>query len=330
MKKIICFGEALIDFLEEPGPEGAPSAFLQFAGGAPANVAVAAARLGARSEFIGMLGSDVFGDFLLDSLRAAGVGTQYVTRTGEARTALAFVSLGAAGERRFSFYRPPAADLLFREAHFRDRAFTEAAVFHVCSNSLTEAQSAASTLEGMRRARAAQALVSVDLNLRSGLWPTGSDPTPSLWRMLEGADLVKLAHNELDFLAHPLGGEAAVVSRLLGASARLVVVTHGGAPLSWHTRVARGELPSFKVRPTDTTAAGDAFVGGLLSELARGGVSAAGFDAFLAESSALESALRFGAATGALAVTRKGAFEAMPSRVEVEQLLTEQQHGRAA
>ena len=329
MQKIICFGETLIDFLAQPGVAGAPSAFLQFAGGAPANVAVAAARLGARSEFIGMLGSDMFGDFLLESLRTAGVGTQYVVRTAEARTALAFVSLDSAGERCFSFYRPPAADLMFREAHFHERAFDEAAVLHVCSNSLTEPQSAEATLGGMRRACAAGALVSVDLNLRPGLWPAGLDPTPRLWQMLDGADLVKLAQNELEFLANALGGEAAALARLFAARARLVVITHGAAPLKWHTRVGRGELPSFKVRPTDTTAAGDAFVGGLLSELVARGVGASDFDAFLGELATLESVLRVGAATGALAVTRKGAFEAMPSRAEVEQLLREQ-HGRAA
>lgn len=329
MQKIICFGEALIDFLAQPGAAGAPCAFLQFAGGAPANVAVAAARLGARSEFIGMLGNDMFGDFLLESLRTAGVGTQYVARTAEARTALAFVSLDAAGERCFSFYRPPAADLLFRVADFHERAFDEAAVLHVCSNSLTELQSADATLGGIRRARNAGALVSVDVNLRPGLWPAGLDPTPRLWQMLDGADLVKLAQNELEFLAQSLGGEAAVLARLFAARARLIVVTHGGAPLRWHSRAGRGELPSFKVVPTDTTAAGDAFVGGLLSELVARGVSAADFDAFLGELPALENVLRVGAATGALAVTRKGAFEAMPSRAEVEQLLREQ-HGRAA
>lgn len=329
MKKIICFGEALIDFLAQPGAAGEPSAFLQFGGGAPANVAVAAARLGAGTEFIGMLGRDMFGDFLLEALRAAGVGTQYVARTAAALTALAFVSLDAAGERRFSFYRPPAADLLFREADFRGQAFAEAAVLHVCSNSLTEPQIASATLSGMRHARDAGALVSADLNLRPGLWPAGLDPTPRLWQMLEGADLVKLAHNELEFLAQSSGGETAVLARLFAARARLVVVTHGDAPLRWHTLAGRGELPSFKVRPTDTTAAGDAFVGGLLSELVARGVSAATFDAFLGESPALENALRVGAAAGALAVTRKGAFEAMPSRTEVEQLLKDQR-GRAA
>src|SRR6187551_798775 len=139
MRPILCFGEALIDFLARPGDTpDAPRAFLQFAGGAPANVAVAVARLGGDARFVGMLGADMFGDMLAAQLRDAGVDIRHVRRTSAAKTALAFVSLDADGERSFSFYRPPAADLLFAEDDFAPRAFDEAVVFHVCSNSLTE------------------------------------------------------------------------------------------------------------------------------------------------------------------------------------------------
>ena len=117
VERIVCFGEALIDFSPAPGLQpDQPRMFVQHAGGAPANVAVAVARLGGQSEFVGMLGADMFGDFLLDSLRDAGVEVRHVQRTGDAPTALAFVALDAQGERSFSFYRPPAADLLFRDA----------------------------------------------------------------------------------------------------------------------------------------------------------------------------------------------------------------------
>ena len=159
MKRIVCFGEALIDFLAQPQASLAePRAFLQFAGGAPANVAVAAARLGAPADFVGMLGADLFGDFLLASLGEAGVGTGYIRRTAAAKTALAFVALDADGERSFSFYRPPAADLLFRPQDFDDACFTDAGILHACSNSLTDAALAATTWEAMARARAAGAL----------------------------------------------------------------------------------------------------------------------------------------------------------------------------
>ncbi|HSD17895.1 MAG TPA: carbohydrate kinase [Thermomonas sp.] len=331
MRPILCFGEALIDFLARPGDTpDAPRAFLQFAGGAPANVAVAIARLGGDARFIGMLGEDMFGDFLLDSLRDAGVGTDGIVRTSEAKTALAFVVLDPDGERSFSFYRPPAADLLFRDEHFQPAVFEQASAFHACSNSLTEPAIAEATYAGLRRARAAGALASVDLNLRQVLWAHDVDPTPWLWRLLDEAVLVKLARNELEYLAERLGSEEAVFERLFSAQARLVLVTDGAADMHWHAREGQGTVPGFRVRAIDTTAAGDAFVGGLLFRLAEQGVDAAGFDGFIADSAAIHDAMRFGAACGALAVTRHGAFAAMPSHADAIRLLQDEDtHGTA-
>lgn len=328
MGKIVCFGEILIDLLAQPpATPDTPRAFLQYAGGAPANVAVAAARLGASSHFAGMLGRDMFGDFLLESLTEAGVETDYIVRTDAAKTALAFVALDAQGERSFSFYRPPAADLLFRSEHFQPACFEAAACFHVCSNSLTEPGIAEVTFVGMDRARAAGAVVSLDLNLRPALWPAEVDPTPWLWQALERADLVKLSREELDYLAQPLGseGDAQVLQRLLAAQARWVIVTDGAGTLHWYTRHGQGSVPAFRVQTVDTTAAGDAFVGGVLvGMIERGGVGASGFAAFCQAPQAIDGALRFAAAVGALAVTRKGAFAAMPSLNEVKQLLQQQ------
>ena len=325
MSKIVCFGEALIDLLAQlPDMPDAPRAFLQYAGGAPANVAVAAARLGADTHFAGMLGEDMFGDFLLDSLTAMGVATDCIVRTGEMKTALAFVALDASGERSFNFYRPPAADLLFRAEHFGPGCFEGIGVFHVCSNSLTDDGVAEATLHGMARAREAGAVVSLDLNLRPALWPHGVDPLPRLWRALERADLVKLSREELEYLVRPVGDEAAVLSRLFAAHARCVVVTDGAAPMRWFTREIHGEVPGFRVDALDTTAAGDAFIGGLLVRLGERGGAGHGFDGFCRDRAAIEDAIRFGAAVGALAVTRKGAFAAMPDRDQVQRLLREQ------
>ena len=331
MRPILCFGEALIDFLARPGEApDAPRAFLQFAGGAPANVAVAIARLGGNAQFIGMLGHDMFGDFLLDSLRDAGVGTDGIVRTNDAKTALAFVSLDADGERSFSFHRPPAADLLFRDEHFQATMFEHASALHACSNSLTEPAIAEATCAGLRRARVAGALASVDLNLRQVLWAHDVDPTPWLWRLLDEAVLVKLARNELEYLAPQLGGEDAVFERLFAGHARLVLVTDGAAHMQWRTRAANGTVPGFRVRAIDTTAAGDAFVGGLLYRFAEQGIGAAGFDAFIADHDAIRDAMRFGGACGALAVTRHGAFAAMPNHADVIRLLQDEDaHGTA-
>jgi len=322
--RIACFGEALIDFLAKPADGAdAPRAFHQFAGGAPANVAVAIARLGGDAQFVGMFGRDMFGDFLVDSLHHAGVGTDHIARTDAANTALAFVALDERGERHFNFYRPPAADLLFRREHFHDACFNGLASFHVCSNSLTENEIAAATVQGMQLARSAGAIVSCDLNWRPALWDAHVDPHPRLWSALAEADVIKLARSELEFLAAPLRGEKeqAVLDRIWQGRAQLVLVTDGDAPVRWYTRAGSGSVPSFSVRVIDTTAAGDAFVGGLLFDLARRGVDAAGLSTFLHDTRVLEQSLRFAAAVGALAVTHHGAFAAMPDLARTQALL---------
>ena len=325
MPSVVCFGEALVDLLAEPSEDpAAPQRFVRYAGGAPANVAVAVARLGTPAAFVGMLAEDAFGEFLLQSLETAGVSTQYIARTGAAPTALALVSLDANGERQFSFYRPPAADLLFRPEHFQDACFQDAALFHACSNSLTEAAIAEATLEGMRRAHTAGALVSFDMNLRLNLWPAATDPRVRIWQALHTAELVKLSAAELAFLAEPLGGEAAVCDKLWRGRAQWVWVTDADAPIRHFTRSGTGTQPAFAVRSVNATAAGDAFVGGMLSWLAREGVNASNLGELLQERVRMLAAMRFACACGALAVTRHGAFDAMPTLAEVQRFLDAQ------
>ncbi|HET7588088.1 MAG TPA: carbohydrate kinase [Gammaproteobacteria bacterium] len=321
MPEVICFGEALIDFhAQGPLEAGAPARFVQYAGGAPANVAVAVARLGGDAAYIGMLGRDMFADFLLQSFSDAGVDTRYIARTAAANTGLAFVSLDADGERRFSFYRPPAADLLFRPEHFDETCLASASVFHACSNSLTEVEIAGATLDGMRRARDAGALISFDLNWRPALWPQNVDPLPRIWSALAEAELVKLCGAELAFLAEPLGSEQAVLDRLWEGRTALMMITDGAQPIRYFTRDGRGSVPTFQTRVVNTNAAGDAFIGGFLYCLAKEGVGAADFSVFCA-TGGLATTIRFAAACGAFAVTRHGAFTAMPTLNDVQPML---------
>jgi fructokinase len=325
MGNVLCFGEALIDMLALPPDGDAPRTFAQHAGGAPANVAVAVARLGGDARFVGMLGEDMFGAFLLDSLREAGVATDGIVRTATAKTALAFVALDPWGERSFSFYRPPAADLLFRESHFRDEDFVAAAAFHACSNSMTEPEVAEATLAGMRRAGTSGAVVSFDLNLRPMLWAVDAQPLPWLWRALALADVVKLSREELGYLVDASqADEATVIERLWQGRTRLLVVTDGGQPTAWRTREAAGSISSYRVDPVDATGAGDAFVAGMLCRLVARLEDGDGLDGLCRDRDTIESILRFASAVGALAVTRKGAFAAMPRLAEVQALMQEQ------
>jgi len=324
---VICFGEALIDMLAQPSSlPDVPNSFLPFAGGAPANVAVAISRLGGNGHFAGMLSLDIFGDFLLQSLHEAGVGTDAVVRTDEARTALAFVALDAQGERSFSFYRPPSADILYRAAHFERVDFAKARAFHVCSNSMSDAQIAETTFSGMRLARSGGAVVSFDVNLRAMLWPKDVDPAPRIWQALQLADVVKVSREEFDWLCGTSGLTAdALIARLWQGPAQLLLVTDGSqCPLRWHTRQETGEVPVFDVNVYDSTAAGDACVGGFLYQLSCGLGAGMALDAFCSERARLERSLRFAAAVGALAVTRRGSFTAMPEMDAVSTLMKQQ------
>jgi fructokinase len=320
---VACFGEALIDFLADPpGADDTARRFARNAGGAPANVAVGVARLGGCARFVGMLGDDMFGRFLLAQLQRHGVDTAQVRWTDAAPTALAFVSLDESGERSFSFYRPPAADLLFRADDFDAAAFASLAAFHCCSNSLTEPAIAAATLHGMALASDAGALVGFDLNLRPALWAHGVDPRPVAWQALERAQLVKLSREELEWLARD-GGADTVVSRLFANAARVVLVTDGAGPIRWWTRKRQGEAPTFRVDVIDTTAAGDAFVAGLLHRIAQLGLDADGVAGAFDDDAHRRDLLRHAAACGALATTRRGAFAAMPTRADIAALLAE-------
>ncbi len=307
MLKLHAFGEVLIDFLQNPAE---PAQFQRFAGGAPANVAVAFSRLGGKAAFIGMLGQDMFGDFLLQSLTEHHVETGFCQRTNDAKTALAFVALDQHGERHFSFYRPPAADLLFRAANFQAACFTADSIFHICSNSLTEQAISETTFYGLQQARAAGALISVDANLRHNLWPDGAADRELVTRALLQADVVKLSDDELAYLA--MGNESAYCQQLLAAGVKWLVVTAAGAPVRSYT--AQGELqlavPTIKV--VDTTAAGDAFVAGWLLQLAQR-LDAEHALVDLLRSNEWQSAiLQFAIRCGAFACQRAGAFPSLP------------------
>jgi fructokinase len=243
------------------------------------------------------------------------VGTADVSRTADAPTALALVTLDAAGERSFIFHRERTADLQFRAADFRAGAFDDVAVFHVCSNCMTEPAIADATREGMQRAHGVGALVSMDLNLRPALWPAGVDPLPRVWPALHLADVVKLSAEEFAWLAPD--GEQAALDRLWRGRARLLVVTDGARPMRWFHPDAEGELPGYTVTVVDSTAAGDAFVGGLLCRLAELDATPDRLDHLVSQLPRLHAMLRFAAACGALTVTRQGSFAAMPSAAEV-------------
>lgn len=319
MIPIIAFGEALVDMLSSrlgDATDQSTETFTPYAGGAPANVAVACALLGAPSRFLGMLGADYFGDFLVGELAAHGVDTSGVLRTDAARTALAFVSRDAHGERTFDFYRPPAADLLYRLEHLPVGVFSEPVILHLCTNSLTEKAIADTTLGMADMASRADGLVSVDANLRHNLWPGNQAEIGLVTRLLDRAQLVKLSREELDYLRaeHPAD---AWLSERLAAGVKLIVVTDGANPVEVRTVETRFHVTPPQVSAVDTTAGGDAFIGGLLAMLTETGLD----EAWHRDAARLERFVTVACRCGAHAVTRPGAYAALPTRADLAALL---------
>ncbi|MDT8894563.1 carbohydrate kinase [Halomonas sp. I1] len=310
MHRLIAFGEALVDMLSSrlgDTHEG-PETFTPYAGGAPANVAVACARLGLPSQFLGMLGEDYFGNFLAGELAAHGVDVSGVRHTHEARTALAFVSRDVDGERTFDFYRPPAADLLYRLDHLPAGVFGEPALLHLCSNSLTEPAIAETTLAMADMARRAGCLVSVDANLRHNLWASGEADISLVTRLLDGADLLKLSAEELDYLRadHP---EEDWLAERLAAGVKAIIITDGPDEVRLKGMGIETHVAPPRVQAVDTTAGGDAFIGGLLARLVE-----RYHDDWHRDTALLKDALTFACRCGAHAVTRPGAYAALPTR----------------
>ncbi|GAA5525503.1 fructokinase [Microbulbifer aestuariivivens] len=324
--KVVCFGEALVDMLssadgscgnQNGSAGGAIEQFQKFPGGAPANAAVAVAKLGGDAYFAGMLGEDMFGRFLLQSLQREGVHTDYVRFTAAAKTGLAFVSLDAQGERSFEFYRPPAADLCFTRMDFHPDTFAGSGILHLCSNSLTEAEIAGTTGYAIERARAAGWLVSFDVNLRHNLWAGGRADRQRVQTVAAMADVLKMSAEEFDYLS---AGRSDYQRELL-RSAQLLLITDGGRPLRWHSRGGQGSVTPPPVTTVDATAAGDAFIGGFIYQLGRQQVAADTLGQWL-DGSGFAEALAFACRCGAHAASLPGAFPSLPSQESLAAMFT--------
>jgi fructokinase len=318
MPDVIALGELLIDFI--PTVSGvtlieAP-AFKKAPGGAPANVAAGLAKLGVPSGFMGKVGEDAFGRFLAQTLQEVGVDISALRFSAEARTALAFVSLRADGEREFMFYRHPSADMLFSPQEVDAAAIRGAKIFHHGSISLIGEPSRSATLYAIDVAKQAGLTISYDPNLRLNLWP---GPEAAREGMLLGwphAQVIKVSEDELIFLTGNENLEAAARS-LWHAGLHLMVVTLGKAGCLYLTRQFSGGLPGFTVDSVDTTGAGDGFVAGLLKGLLQTRL----LETPAPEEARLRQICRYANAVGALTTTQRGAIPALPTSAQVEEFL---------
>lgn len=313
---IVSFGEMLIDFV--PTVSGVSLAeapgFLKAPGGAPANVAIAVTRLGGRSAFVGKLGDDEFGHMLAGILKENGVNGDGINFDQGARTALAFVTLRADGEREFMFYRNPSADMLLKPEELNLELIRSAKVFHYGSISLIVEPCRSAHLEAMQAAKDAGALLSYDPNLRLPLWPSPEEAREQIKSIWDKADIIKVSDAELEFLTGSDKIDDETAMTLWHPNLTLLLVTLGEHGCRYYTKHFHGEVEAFHVNTVDTTGAGDSFVGALLCNIVDD-------HSILEDEGRLRKVLKFANACGAITTTKKGAIPALPTEADVLSLI---------
>ncbi len=228
MKRLLAIGEALIDFIpEETGKElKHVKGFQPAVGGAPANVCGAFVKLGGEAAMITQLGDDPFGDKIMETFAACGIGCQYVKRTREANTSLAFVALKGDGNREFSFYRKPGADMLLKAEDVREEWFEDAFALHFCSVSLGDFPMKEAHRKAIEYAVKKGALISFDPNLRLQLWEDTGKLKEAVLEFMPLAHVLKISDEELEFITGHSDIEKAL-PELFKGNTRMVIYTKG-------------------------------------------------------------------------------------------------------
>lgn len=310
MKDITAIGEILIDLTQTGINEFGVPLFAANPGGAPANVAVAASRLGASAAFVGKVGDDGFGAYLRRVLEDNGVDCSGL-RAGAAPTTMAVVAVDDRGERSFRFVRGADRDLSPDEA----AGWAAAGKFlHFGSVSLTADPARSATLAAVRTAREAGTLVSYDPNYRAALWPDQEEAVEWMRRPLPMADVLKLSEEELPLLTGSDRLEEGTRA-LEELGIKLVLVTLGGEGVFCRWQGECWHQPGIPVKVADTNGAGDTFLGAVLSRLCRRGDRAPLEGLTRAE---LKDILAFANRAASLTCSRSGAIPAMPALSELE------------
>ena len=312
---IAALGELLIDFTDSGVSPSGMRLFERNPGGAPANVLTAAARFGRMTAFLGKVGDDMHGQFLRQTLLDAGIDVSGLVMAPDVFTTLAFVALNENGERSFSFARKPGADTCLRPEELNAAVLDSCRVLHVGSLSLTDEPARSATFAAVERAKAAGAVISYDPNYRAALWPDEATAAAQMRSMVPYAGVMKLSDEETLLLTGAAGPEEAA-HRLLAQGVSCVAVTLGDRGALVAVAGGMQTVPAFASDPVDTTGAGDGFWGGFLHRM----LTLDKRPAALTVSDAADCA-RWGNATAALCITRRGGIPAMPALGDVQALL---------
>ncbi len=311
---VVALGELLID-LTQNGYSGQGNPLLEAnPGGAPCNVLALLTKLGHSTAFIGKVGRDGFGDQLENALTETGISTAGLLRDDQVHTTLAVVHTLAGGDRDFSFYRNPGADMCLHTQEINRELIRKARIFHFGTLSMTDEPVRSATYAAIAEAEARGVLRSFDPNLRPPLWRTLDEAKEQVLYGMAHCDILKISDNEIQWLTQQEDFDAGVRwIRQRFPNIRLLLLSMGKDGSRGYSGDAMAEVKGFSVSSIETTGAGDTFFGGILHH-----VLAWGLREYTRQE--LEEMLTFANAAAALVTTRKGALRVMPSLAEIQAL----------
>ena len=312
---VTALGELLIDFTENGQSGQGNPLFEANPGGAPCNVLAMLTKLGRRTAFIGKVGDDMFGRSLRDTAADAGIDVSSLLLDGGAHTTLAFVHTFENGDRDFSFYRDPGADMLLREDELPEDRIRDTRIFHFGTLSMTHEGVRQATKKAVAIAKDSGALISFDPNLRPPLWASLDDARAQIAWGLRQCDILKIADNELEFMTGETDFACGAEKLREGyPNIRVLNVTAGADGSYSFFDGGSVFVPSFKLGGTiETTGAGDTFCACVLNYVLEHGDDLDGEQR--------REMLQFANAAAYLVTTKKGAIRSMPERTDIESIL---------
>lgn len=314
---VVALGELLIDFTENGSSSQGNPLLEANPGGAPCNVLAMLNRLGRKTAFIGKVGCDTFGRQLRQAVENSGTDTTNLVEDKNVHTTLAFVHTLPDGDRSFSFYRNPGADMMLRKDEVMPEVVTAGQIFHFGTLSCTHAGVREATRYAVNLAKEHGMLLSFDPNLREPLWDDLEDARREIVYGMEHCDILKISDNELTFLTGETDLKKGAEQLRQQYDIPLVLVTLGADGSRAYYKDIVVEEPAFLQQKTiETTGAGDTFTGCVLHFVLQYGME------HLTEE-ILHDMLRFANAGASLITTRKGALKVMPTKHEIEMLLVD-------
>ena len=313
---VIALGELLIDFTMNGQSEQGNNMFEACPGGAPCNVLALLNKMGKKTAFLGKVGKDQFGTLLRDTITDAGIDASHLMMDGTVNTTLAFVHTFPDGDREFSFYRNPGADMMLTEDEVDPEFIAQTKILHFGTLSMTHDGVRAATKKAVQAAKDAGCLVSFDPNLRPPLWSSLDLAKEQMEYGFGVCDILKISDNEIQFVSGKEDYDEGIACLQEKYNIPLILLTMGKEGSRAYYKGKCVERPGFAVKAIETTGAGDTFCGSSLNYIVEHG-----FDDLTEDQ--LGELLTFANAAAAIVTTKKGAIRSMPEREEVEALIQE-------